>query len=97
MKGKKKSTLTESNALNDSATNYSNILREMSSTSHKRQILEYMMQNKSISQAEAVVHFDCYRLSARIAELRSMGVNITTHLEENRHRPGQHARYYLEQ
>ena len=94
MRGKKKSTPTKERTQHDQQE-YNKLLREMSSTSHKRQILEYMMKYGSITQAEAVAQFDCYRLSARIAELRDMDVEIITTLEENKNRPGQHARYYL--
>ena len=95
MRGKKKSTLTEEHTQHEPQEEYSKLLREMSSTSHKRQILEYMMKYGSITQAEAVAQFDCYRLSARIAELRDMDIEIITTLEENKNRPGQHARYFL--
>ena len=40
-------------------------------------VLEYMQKHGSISQREAVV-FGCYRLSARIHDLRKMGYTIKT-------------------
>lgn len=40
-------------------------------------VLEYMRENGSISQREAVA-FGCYRLSARIHDLRRMGYTINT-------------------
>lgn len=40
------------------------------------QVLEYMREHGSISQREAV-RIGCYRLSARILDLRRMGYAIT--------------------
>lgn len=66
------------------------------SDSQKMQVLNYMKTHRGITQEEAVEHFKCYRLSARVAELRSDGFNITTYMEDNKGRRGQHARYFLE-
>lgn len=76
---------------------YKSKLKELSSDSQKRDILSYMMTHRSITQSEAVEHLDCYRLSARISELRDMGCNITTHMEDNTNKRGQHGRYFLEE
>lgn len=76
---------------------YKKYLKVLSPESQKHQILKYMMENRSITQAEAVEHLDCYRLGARIIELRDMGCNITTHMEDNTNKRGQHGRYFLEE
>ena len=41
-----------------------------------QKILEYMRKHGSITQKEAVGKFNCYRLSARIFELKEQGHNI---------------------
>ena len=59
------------------------------------QIKEYMEEHGSITQIEAVNEFNCYRLSARINDLRKIGVNIETKNERNKNNTGTHARYFL--
>jgi hypothetical protein len=62
---------------------------------HQTQILAYLKQGKTLSQAEAINHFDCYRLSAVIDRLRKQGFEILTHQEANQNNKGTHARYEL--
>ena len=76
---------------------YKPFLGELQVGSHKHGILKYLMEHRSITNAEAVEHLDCYRLGARISELREMGVNIITYREDNVNKSGQHGRYYLEE
>jgi len=64
-------------------------------TNHQTQVLAHLQQGKTISQAEAIHHFDCYRLSAVIQRLRIAGHNIVTHNEPNLNGKGTHARYEL--
>ena len=42
------------------------------------QILDYIERNGSITDMEAAEVFDCYRLGARIYDLRKRGVTIIT-------------------
>ena len=65
------------------------------STNHQTQVLAHLQQGKTLSQAEAINLFDCYRLSAVIQRLRVTGYNITTHGEPNLNSKGTHARYEL--
>ena len=65
------------------------------STNHQTQVLAHLQQGKTLSQAEAIYHFDCYRLSAVIKRLRIVGHNIVTHSEPNLNGKGTHARYEL--
>ena len=61
-------------------------------------ILEHMQKNGSITQAESISLFGCYRLSARIYDLRARGLDVrkTTAHGVNRYgKPMQYARYYL--
>lgn len=59
------------------------------------QIKKYMEEHGSITQMEAVNEFNCYRLSARINDLRKTGLNIETKNERNKNNSGTHARYFL--
>ena len=59
------------------------------------QIKKYMEDHGSITQIEAVNEFNCYRLSARIHDLRKIGVKIETKNERNKNNSGTHARYFL--
>ncbi len=65
------------------------------STNHQTQVLAHLKTGKTLSQAEAIYHFDCYRLSAIIKRLRNLGHNIVTHQEANQNNKGTHARYEL--
>ena len=58
-----------------------------------QQVLDHLKQGKTISQAEAIDLFGCYRLSAVILKLRDAGYDIVTHRERNSKRTGTYARY----
>ena len=47
-------------------------------TSQNKGILAYLQSGKSITPIEALKEFGCFRLSARIFDLRAMGHNIKT-------------------
>ena len=62
-------------------------------------ILDYLRQNGSITQAEAISHLGCYRLGARIWELNQRGCEIKRRMEDGLNRFGERtrfARYYVE-
>lgn len=67
----------------------------MDKNNQTSQILAHLKQGKTLSQAEAIHHFDCYRLSAIIQRLRVAGHDIVTHNEPNLNNKGCHARYEL--
>ena len=67
------------------------------STNHQAQVLAHLQQGKTLSQAEAILLFDCYRLSAVIQRLRIAGYDIVTHGEPNLNSKGTHARYELKE
>lgn len=50
----------------------------MAKQSHKALILEHLKAHGCITAAEAISKFKCYRLAARIADLRKAGYNIIT-------------------
>lgn len=65
----------------------------------KARVLDYLRENGSISPMEALTVFGCYRLGARIYDLRQEGHRISTEIVEGRDRNGdraRYARYYLE-
>lgn len=43
-----------------------------------KKILQYMEKHGSITQAEAVSEFHCYRLGARVFDLKAQGIPIKT-------------------
>lgn len=63
----------------------------------REKILHHLQRGKTITQKQAINKFGCYRLSARIAELRTMGYNIVTEIEKNKGEDGYHAKYRLEE
>lgn len=65
------------------------------SHNHKALVLNHLQQGKSLTQAEAIVHFNYYRLSSVINCLRNIGHDIVTHSERNHLSHGNHARYEL--
>lgn len=61
--------------------------------SQAKQILRYLRSGNSLTQAQSVRYFGCYRLSARIFDLRKMGILI--HSEIIRHDGSNFAKYSL--
>lgn len=62
-------------------------------------ILDYLERNGSITQAEAIEKLGCYRLGARIWELKERGVRIRRTMVDGTNRFGdrtRYARYYVE-
>lgn len=62
------------------------------------QIKKYIEEHGSITQIEAANNeeINCFRLSARIHDLRyKYGVKIETKNERNKNNSGTHARYFL--
>jgi hypothetical protein len=64
--------------------------------SQTAQVLQYLKKHRrGMTQIDAIEKFKCYRLSARIAELREKGFDIRTDMEDNTENTGKHARYFL--
>lgn len=62
-------------------------------------VQDYMKTHGSITQAEAIEAFGCYRLGARIADLKERGVKVGRIMEEGQNRFGdrtRYARYFLQ-
>ncbi|WP_336019120.1 helix-turn-helix domain-containing protein [Acinetobacter lwoffii] len=58
-------------------------------------VLNHLKQGLTLSQADAISLYDCYRLSPIIHCLRNSGYRIVTHIEKNNRNKGTHARYEL--
>ncbi len=56
-------------------------------------ILRHMQDYGSITQAEAVTEYGCYRLAARIADLRKQGYGISSRTETTNNRYGDTVRF----
>ena len=62
-------------------------LEKETNMSQEERILKHLQRGNAITQASAIIHFRCYRLSARIYGLRRKGHNIISNLiEKNGHR-----------
>lgn len=60
----------------------------------ERMILNHMREHKSITALEALNEYRCFRLAARINDLRKLGHNIITEMVETEY--GKRvAEYYL--
>ena len=63
-------------------------------------IINYIEDNGSITQLDALREFGCMRLASRISDLKKSGFCITTEIETARNRYGEkvrYARYRMEQ
>ena len=58
--------------------------------SQEKQILEYLQSGKKLTPIDALNMFGCFRLGARICDLRSKGYNI-----DNESKTGSFAVYKL--
>lgn len=76
-------------------TNNTPSKRKMQPASQRSRVYRHLEMYGSITQAEAIDKYQCYRLSSRIKEMRDDGANIVTIMEDNASGRGQHARYFL--
>lgn len=67
--------------------------------SQNERIIDYLNEHGSITQAEAMNALGCYRLGARIWDIKRRGVKIRRMMESGINRFGDrtvYARYYME-
>lgn len=67
--------------------------------SDKARILKHLQENGSITPMEALEQYGCYRLGARVFDLRRDGYEINTTIVEGTDRNGEpmkYARYTME-
>lgn len=55
-------------------------------------IIEYLEEFGSITPLEAIRDIGCYRLSARISDIKDMGIPIKTEMVNVKNRRGKHSR-----
>ena len=65
----------------------------MSLKPQAERVLEYMKRHGSISQRQAIEAFSCFRLAARVAEIREAFGDSSVITETEQHHGGNHARY----
>ena len=61
-------------------------------------ILQYVTENGSITQLEALKEFGCMRLASRMSDLKKQGYKVTKVMETSRNRYGEsisYARYSI--
>lgn len=64
--------------------------------SHRLQILKFLRDtNNGLTAWEAITHFRCTRLAARIADLKEEGFRIETTMEKSERNGKRFARYFL--
>lgn len=64
-------------------------------TSQKKLILEYLKLGQPITPIEALQHFGCFRLGARIADLKKDGYDIRTEIITDPESKKRYASYTL--
>ena len=62
---------------------------------HTEQVLDYLREHGSVTPIEALHEFGCFRLGARIYDLRKAGHRIVTEMEEGDRPHTRFARYHL--
>jgi len=62
-------------------------------TTQRRMILKHLKMGKTITQLEALKQYGCMRLSARIWDLKDLGVNIGKNMVKRNGK--RFAKYYL--
>ena len=67
----------------------------MQGTNQATEVLQYLKRHGSITPSEAIKRLGCYRLAARVHELRNDGYTISTTLEKTHKRSGRYAKYRL--
>lgn len=70
----------------------------MGKMSQCERIVEYMQQNGSITQLDALREFGCMRLASRISDLKRQGVAVKREMETSKNRYGEpisYARYFI--
>jgi len=56
---------------------------KITKTSQNAHILKRLQTGRTLSPIEALIDFRCFRLAARINELRNKGYNIVTHKDND--------------
>ena len=70
-----------------------NDILENEKMTQEKAVLLHFLNKGSLTQAQAVRLYGCYRLSARVLEYRKMGYNIETHYKTSKNRFGYYSTY----
>ena len=62
--------------------------------SQNKKILRYLLSGKGLTPMCALSRFKCYRLAARVADLKNMGYDITTVMQYKKNGV-KFAKYYI--
>lgn len=65
----------------------------MEKMTQEKAILQHLLTKGSLTQAQAVRLYGCYRLSAKILEFRKQGYKIETEYKTGKTRYGTHTTY----
>lgn len=60
----------------------------MKNNTQLNRILAHLLEHETITPLEALYEYGCYRLGARIADLRKQGYNIETKITAGKNRFG---------
>lgn len=76
---------------------YEDVRKKCKADTQDLMVLDYMIEHETITQRQAADEFNCYRLSARIKDLRDRGAEIETEMVPTRSKAGHsaYARYRL--
>lgn len=76
---------------------YEDVRKRCKADTQTLMVLEWMIKHETITQRQAADKFNCYRLSARIKDLRDRGAEIETEMVPTKSKAGHsaYARYRL--
>ena len=67
----------------------------MKKGSQNERILDHLIEKRTINPLQALSLYGCFRLSARIFDLKERGINIEKHIEKDRNTGKEYAVYTL--
>ena len=67
----------------------------MRKRSQNESILDHLIEKRTINPLQALSLYGCFRLSARIFDLKERGINIEKHTEKDRNTGKEYAVYTL--
>ena len=67
----------------------------MKKGSQNERILDHLIEKRTINPLQALSLYGCFRLSARIFDLKERGINIEKHTEKDRNTGKEYAVYTL--
>lgn len=71
------------------------MVEEQSNQTQCQRIIEYIVKHRSITSAEAMDEFGCYRLASRIHDLKKRGYPINSFMVHGKNRYGKGTKYKM--